>query len=286
VTSTEPGAGLRPRAYFWDGGWIGIGRSRARVPPHAHHAVQVTISPEGTVRFRGDGEDEEWRSCQGAVVLPDRTHAFDANGALVAMLFLDPECREGRWLCGTLREPITELPPERFARCLPGLGRLSDQLLSAEDAAELVSSLVRSLCVGPPPTRVLDERVTQALELIRRDASSRIPIEQISKKVFLSPSRFAHLFTEEVGLPFRRYVLWRKLTRALQLIGRGQSLSAVAHASGFSDAAHLTRTFNQMFGIPPSLMVGGSEFFEIPAPFELRMSNDLGGGGGAVGVGG
>lgn len=72
-----------------------------------------------------------------------------------------------------------------------------------------------------------------------------------------------------MGLTFRRYVLWRKLARALQLVGRGNSLSAAAHASGFSDSAHLTRTVYQMFGMSPTTMLGRGELYEIAAPFEL-----------------
>ena len=82
---------------------------------------------------------------------------------------------------------------------------------------------------------------------------------------FLSPSRFAHLFKQQVGLPFRRYMLWRKLTRAMLAIGTERTIAA-AHASDFADAAHLTRTFYQMFGIPPSVMMRG-EFFAVDSPF-------------------
>jgi AraC family transcriptional regulator len=61
-------------------------------------------------------------------------------------------------------------------------------------------------------------------------------------------------------------MLWRKLARAVVAIGRERTLVAAAHAADFADAAHLTRTFYQMFGIPPSVMMRG-EFFEIESPF-------------------
>jgi AraC family transcriptional regulator len=259
--------GWTPRAYLWDGGWIGIGKSTGTVPPHAHHAIQIALSLDTPIRFRGS--DGDWQRCNGAIVLPDAVHSFDGAGALAAMLFVDPECREGRWLRRSLTETITVVPPERIERCLPELDVFRQTILGARETAQLVTSVVHNLCVGPPPHRALDERIVRALAFIREREAATIPIAEVAKKVFLSPSRFAHLFTEEVGVPFRRYVLWRKLSRALLAVGRGSSLSAAAHASGFSDAAHLTRTFNQMYGMAPSVLLGRGEFYEIPAPFEL-----------------
>lgn len=259
--------GWRPRAYLWDGGWIGIGRGEGIVPPHSHHAIQISLPLDGIVRLREP--EAEWQEYRGAIVMPDAPHSFDPDGSVVVMLFVDPESAEGRWLRNTLSKPITAIPAARLEHCLPGLRIFWNEVLDAAATAELVRSVVHNLCVGPPPVRHLDERIVRALEAIRGSDASRIPIEEIAKKVFLSPSRFAHLFSEEVGLPFRRYVLWRKLNRAMLMIGRGNTLSAAAHAGGFADSAHLTRTFYQMFGIPPSLMLGGGEFYLIPAPFEV-----------------
>jgi AraC-like DNA-binding protein len=76
------------------------------------------------------------------------------------------------------------------------------------------------------------------------------------------------LFKQQIGLSFRRYMLWRKLTRAMLVIGRERTFAMAAHAADFADAAHLTRTFYLMFGRPPSVMMRG-EFFEISSPFEL-----------------
>jgi AraC-like DNA-binding protein len=71
-----------------------------------------------------------------------------------------------------------------------------------------------------------------------------------------------------VGLPFRRYILWRKLTRAMVAIGSEGTIATAAHAADFADAAHLTRTFYQMFGMAPSALMRG-RFAEIASPFGI-----------------
>jgi AraC-like DNA-binding protein len=116
----------------------------------------------------------------------------------------------------------------------------------------------------------LDQRITSVLQTIRSSDDLRISLETSAASVFLSPGRFAHLFKQQVGLPFRRYMLWRKLTRAMLAIGREGSIAGAAQAADFADAAHLTRTFWQMFGTPPSVMMRG-RFFEIKPPFELQL---------------
>jgi len=82
----------------------------------------------------------------------------------------------------------------------------------------------------------------------------------------LSPTRFAHLFKEQVGIPFSRYMLWRKLTRAMVAVASERTIAAAAQAADFADAAHLTRTFYQMFGMAPSVLMRG-DFTEIDSPF-------------------
>jgi AraC-like DNA-binding protein len=124
------------------------------------------------------------------------------------------------------------------------------------------------MCAGAPPSRRLDKRVTRVLAAIREADDLRISIDTAAAMAFLSPSRFAHLFKQQVGLPFRHYMLWRKLARAMLVIGRVGTISAAAHEAGFADAAHLTRTFYQMFGLAPSVMMRGA-FFEVPSPFDL-----------------
>ena len=63
-----------------------------------------------------------------------------------------------------------------------------------------------------------------------------------------------HAFTESVGIPLRPYVRWLRLQRAATAIVTGTPLSLAAAEAGFSDAAHMSRTFKQMFGMTPSAL--------------------------------
>ncbi len=205
---------------------------------------------------------------RGVIVRPDVVHSYNPNGALGAMLFVDPESAEGMWLRTSLRDDITLVPEARLTACADELRRFVKQPFERMDIRDLVRHCVHALCTGAPPSRRIDARVTRVLAAIRASDELRMSIEDAAAIVFLSPSRFAHLFKQQVGLPFRRYMLWRKLTRAMLVIGRERTIATAAHAADFADAAHLTRTFYQMVGIAPSVLMRG-EFFEIPSPFEV-----------------
>ncbi|MFI7108513.1 hypothetical protein ACIBK9_19570 [Nonomuraea sp. NPDC050227] len=49
---------------------------------------------------------------------------------------------------------------------------------------------------------------------------------------------------------------------ALSSLSRGATLTAAAHAAGFSDAAHLTRTVRRMMGDAPSALATGVRWLE------------------------
>ncbi len=254
------------RWYVWDGGFLALGRARGVVPPHSHHAIQIVLALEGEVAVQG--KDDAQRAGRGVIIAPDVEHSYDSQGSLGAMLFVDPESTEGIWLRSSLREKITWVPGQRVAACTKELTRFHERPLEGLEIGALIRHCVQSLSAGVPPTRRLDARITNVLRKIHASDDLRVTLASAARSACLSSSRFAHLFKQQVGLPFRRYLLWRKVTRAMLVIGREDSATTAAYAADFADAAHLTRTFCQMFGIPPTVMLRG-EFFEIPSPFAL-----------------
>jgi AraC-like DNA-binding protein len=255
----------KPHWYLWDGGFLLLARSEGIVKDHSHHAIQVVVALDGEPAICG--KDGKWQSARGFIVMPDVRHSFDGCGADSAMLFVDPESIEGAWLQTNLTREITFVPNARLAACVSEIQKFREHPLESMEIHHLVRHCVHSLCAGAPPFRRRDPRITKSIKRISESTDLRVSLEDVAATVFLSPSRFAHLFRQQVGLPFRRYLLWRKLARAMLAIGRGDSMTDAAQGADFADAAHLTRTFNQMFGIKPSALMRG-DFFEIASPFE------------------
>ncbi len=64
---------------------------------------------------------------------------------------------------------------------------------------------------GPPRSRALSRPVRSAVQYLERNAGTRPTLTGAAAEAHLSPSRLTHLFTQEVGIPFRRYGLWVRL---------------------------------------------------------------------------
>lgn len=100
----------------------------------------------------------------------------------------------------------------------------------------------------------MDPRIRRAVDSIAGRLCEDLTLERVTDEIHLSPGRFRHLFVEETGLSFRRYVLWARLQEALRLAVTGTTWTEAAHAAHFADQAHLTRTFQDMFGVAPSAL--------------------------------
>ncbi len=249
---------------MWEGGFLLTGRAQGVVPAHAHHAIQIVVALDGTTAICGSGG--QWHEARGLVVRPDAEHAFDCNGALGVMVFVDPESSEGAWLSSSLRQDITIVPDTRLESMVPELRTFAERPDESGDIGALIRRCIQGVRPGLAPARRLDARVTRVLDAIRASDDLRMSLEHAADKACLSSTRFAHLFKEQVGLPFSRYMLWRKLTRAMVAVASEGTIAAAAHAADFADAAHLTRTFYQMVGMAPSVLMRG-DFIEIPSPF-------------------
>lgn len=236
----------------WDGGSLWIGKAMAAVEPHAHHAIQVGIGLKGKVRFRWSGATE-WTEFDAAFVPPHLPHAFEATGSTVANVFCEPDSTLGRKLIARFgTDAVAGIPADEAARVKKLLAFSYADGASDEVLNEAAIGLLHELAASPTVPVLTDPRVSRAIAEINARLDQPIALEDIAESVHLSPSRFRHLFVSETGMPFRPYVLWTRLQKALRLAVEGESWTEAAHAANFSDSAHLSRTFRKMFGVAPT----------------------------------
>jgi AraC-like DNA-binding protein len=238
----------RGRIHCWEGGSLWIGEAGGDTKFHDHHALQISIAFRGRMRLRVKGAD--WREYKAALIPPHLTHAFEAASSFMAQVFTEPETAEGRALLARFRrDSIAELPQGDITRHGRALRSLDIRHAGAAELEQAARMLIAGLAGGHPP-KVIDARV----ERIVRGLRSRLAIslEEAAAAVSLSPGRFRHLFVEQTGQSFRSYQLWSRLQRAVELLSGGATATEAAHAAGFSDAPHLTRTFRRMMGIAPT----------------------------------
>lgn len=239
----------------WDGGCLLIGRGGGLVPTHAHYAIQVAFGSEPGIRFRTT-ERDGWTEYAGAMIPSRQPHSMDATRVQPnVVLFVEPETRSGRALTERwLRGGIAEIPEEIVADVGPDIFAAWAQERSVEAVQRAARRVIHTLAGGVEPTVVSDERILRAVAHIRAHLHVPLTLDDVASVACLSPSRFRHLFVEQTGSALRPYILWRRFLRVWELLMTGESLSTAAHAAGFADAAHLSRTSRQMFGFPPSAM--------------------------------
>lgn len=227
--------------------------------PHRHHAAQLALGLHDRLRVRG-GQDQSWQEAAAFYVPPDVPHEFDAGDTPCALLYLDPEGRECEDAChrfggGRIRLlDNQELPLATLQRLASGDGNPPD----AEQACrELLGQGVSTL------RRNLDPRLQRALTWLDEHLADELGNRAVAHAAGVSESWLSHHFGDRVGVPIRRYVLWRRLRLAIEAALGGASLTDAAHAAGFSDSAHLTRTFRETFGVAPSFLFGDRQAIRV-----------------------
>ncbi len=270
--------------YLWSGRSLVCARLDD-LPWHRHQAAGVCIAldPEASPLFQREASGE-WREFRALRVPPGCGHAFRFREQAMAFLFFDPgspyfemvfdgitgpELWQNQAAQGTIANiealwnggdpgAIGETVAAGLLAGIPGDARDATGT-PADQAGATDTGPARESDSDPEPLDTLEELygdpriqavVRAILEWPEPDATPRI--EDLAAVAGLSPSRLAHLFRERVGIPIRALRTWFRLKAAAILIRRGANLTDAAVGAGFYDQAHFTRTFRQMFGLPPS----------------------------------
>jgi len=235
--------------YIWHDRFLYVGPSKATSLHRNHAAVWLNASAGQMHVTLGDGTV----LADNIIYIPSGTeYSTEEAQAAIAALFWEPE--SASFL--RVADHFSSLP--RALGCphsdASAWATLADPATSLADAEQIMSRIFGFDFGASEFPAPVDSRISVALSFLRESPEQYGSLALLADKVHLSPSRLAHLFKHEVGVPVRRYVLWMKMRRALDLAIGGNSLTTAALSAGFADSAHLSRTVRAMMGIAPEFL--------------------------------
>lgn len=234
------------------------------VTEHSHPMIQLVIAVEGF--FQSKDKNGLWTPKKGLLMAPNHVHECDANNVKILSLEIEPQSNLGEWINRNQlkNSNVIEYPSEDFPKVD------TQQILECIDHENWtgIRQIVENAFhfKGAIENKTMEPRIQEVVTFIKANIKQEINTQQLMDVAHLSESRLLHLFKEVNGLPIRNYILWRRLQIVLKSIMEGKSLTVAAHEAGFSDQAHLTRTFTKMIGVPPSLMTKNSRFIQVSIP--------------------
>lgn len=94
---------------------------------------------------------------------------------------------------------------------------------------------------------------TEAADILAREASRPITLEEVAQRIATSPRQLQRVFTENAGMGFRSYLRQLRLSNAADLlVGTDLSVGEIADAVGYGDASQFAKAFRRVYGASPS----------------------------------
>jgi AraC-like DNA-binding protein len=143
------------------------------------------------------------------------------------------------------REMLPDLPMN--GACLPAPPPRRTQLSELQEAVPANRDIAAPTWTDP--------RIQIVLDFVDSSRSQETSIEAAAAVVFLSPSRFRHLFKEQVGMSFHAYLIRLRLERVRYMLRTTHfTVAQIAEMLDIQDLSHLMRDFKRVYGISPGAM--------------------------------
>ena len=211
--------------------------------PHTHYAHQFSVALDKSVEIKTDKGVLNGTS----LFIPAGCQHQLSPGRVIS-LYVDATSTLAKELLTHFSIPKNVSPlPNKLELVIRGL--VATQVALQQTLSQFANQF--------QPKFSADKRLEVVLTMLQNELVEQqlLSLTQLARAAELSQSRFSHWFTEHTGLPLRSYRKWLRLLAGVRLIAAGKPLSEATQESLFSDQAHFSRTFKQMFGLTPKQLV-------------------------------
>ena len=238
------------RIYHWRGGLLLLAHTLVLDRPTNPIAATLRIALNKPYVIEVEDRKITTRaSLVGSGKVRKRVTAIDSDVALFYFPIEWPEYSGLRRAIGD--QSIVDLDISIFKPVLARLREAFNGNLDGDAIRSISQDTLR--LIAPEAAIQVDPRIAEVSRILSEMPLGIFSVEDIAKKVHLSPSRLRGLFKEEIGYPIGEYARWAAMWRAMGLWTPGITFTDAALEAGFYDLAHADKTFVEMFGMSPSL---------------------------------
>lgn len=234
---------------------------------HTHDKACFALLVRGAIRIRMRGCEFTARAGDLYAIDADEPHAgwpVDNDGWSLRTLYVDMKA-----LHGLLHErAVTVGTPTILGPIIrdPGMAALFHQVHACSERPEpglegeqrylnFVEQLFSQYTLDASVQQFLHNREERAIRLARdfldHHLDQKVHLTDIAAVAGLPPFRLLRAFERAMGMSPHSYQRQARIRFATGLIRFGHPLREVAAAAGFSDQAHLTRSFKRSLGVTP-----------------------------------
>ena len=242
----------------------GIARIEARLngvafAPHRHDTYAIGITLKGVQTFDYRGASRHSLPGQMVVLHPDELHdgragdglSFQYRTAYVAPADIQ-RVLGGRPL-PFIKGGVSDDP--RLLRVVSELLNDLDSPFEGLEYEQTISDLTTALSqaagIPVPHGTPNHDAVFRAKDFIEANLDRTLMLGDIEQAAQHDRWRLSRDFRALLGSSPYRYLTFRRLDRAREMISDGVGLAEAAQASGFADQSHLTRHFKKTYGMTP-----------------------------------
>ncbi|MEL6919314.1 MAG: AraC family transcriptional regulator [Bacteroidota bacterium] len=236
--------------YVWNGLCVFWGTS-FHTHPHRHNTLQLVFDLDK--EFLLKDEQNDWKAYSAAIIKASHLHQLDSNNSIQLFLYLEQEGSYAK----LLREKyfsennMLGMAPLHIGKLGTGFFKKLLVRNQCDHMFQGCTLLLRDILELAEPLP-MDARVEKAMHFIKQHPFKRLRVKEVAHVVNLSESRIRYLFKKQVGQSIQSFMLWMRVIASLNDVLKGKQLTKTAYDYGFSDASHMTKSFVDVIGVPPS----------------------------------
>jgi two-component system response regulator YesN len=101
--------------------------------------------------------------------------------------------------------------------------------------------------------------IGRAEKYIRSNFKDDITLEELSRKLNISPQYFSKLFKEETGYNFIEYLTFVRIEHSKQLLTTtNMTIKEICYSVGYGDPNYFSRLFKKNTGVSPTVYIGNN----------------------------